>query len=71
MGVAEVNNIIVLIPQTAPVPSINPLACWDWYAYLNNMYGEYSFLKNVGVLGFEPDTNDQKTINEFCSYSTR
>ncbi|KAG4076732.1 hypothetical protein HA402_002019 [Bradysia odoriphaga] len=38
MGVAEVNNIIILIPQIVAVPFINPYACWDWFAYLNNMY---------------------------------
>ncbi len=71
MGVAEVNNIIVLIPQIAIVPLINPWACWDWFAYVNDMFGESNFLKNLGVLGFEPETYDQKTINEFYSYSTR
>ncbi len=71
MGVAEINNIIVLIPQIAPVPVYNPRGCWDWYGYVNNMYGESNFLENVGVFGYEPDTYDQKTINEFCSYSTR
>lgn len=55
MGVAEVNNIIVLLPQVAPVPFINPWACWDWFAYVNNMYGEYESLKNLGVLSFQPD----------------
>ncbi|XP_037043060.1 uncharacterized protein LOC119079339 [Bradysia coprophila] len=38
MGVAEVNNIIVLLPQISAVPFINPYACWDWFAYLDDMY---------------------------------
>lgn len=35
MEVAEVNNIIVLFPQTTAVPDYNPLGCWDWYGFVN------------------------------------
>jgi hypothetical protein len=31
---AELNNIIVLFPQTIAT-SLNPNACWDWWGYLN------------------------------------
>jgi len=36
LEVAELNNIIVIFPQTAPAMLIgNPNACWDWWGYLN------------------------------------
>lgn len=39
MEVAEVNNIIVLFPQISAV-TINPAACWDWFGYLNTLFGK-------------------------------
>ncbi|CAL8131438.1 unnamed protein product [Orchesella dallaii] len=35
--VAELNNIIVLFPQTVATLS-NPNGCWDWWGYLNIMF---------------------------------
>jgi len=37
MEAAEVNNIIVLFPQIAAIPA-NPVACWDWFGYLNTLF---------------------------------
>ncbi len=44
MEVAEVNNIIVLFPQIAAVP-VNPAACWDWFGYLNTLFGKFDYSK--------------------------
>ncbi|KAJ6639883.1 hypothetical protein Bhyg_12630 [Pseudolycoriella hygida] len=35
---AEVNNIIVLFPQTISLMLTNPNACFDWWGYLNNLF---------------------------------
>ncbi len=36
--VAEVNNIIMLMPQVKPNPPSNPTGCWDWWGYTNEQY---------------------------------
>jgi len=41
MEVAEVNNIIVLFPQIVATP-VNPVACWDWFGYLNTLFATRS-----------------------------
>lgn len=38
---AEVNNIIVLFPQVISTLA-NPNACFDWWGYLNNLFGTYT-----------------------------
>jgi len=38
MEAAEKNNIIVLFPQVAAT-AVNLTACWDWFGYLNNLFG--------------------------------
>jgi poly(3-hydroxybutyrate) depolymerase len=36
---AELNNIIVLFPQTVANSIVgNPQGCWDWWGYLNNLF---------------------------------
>ncbi|XP_037051803.1 uncharacterized protein LOC119085492 [Bradysia coprophila] len=47
--VAEVNNIIVLFPQTTAVPVYNGNGCWDWFGYTNKWFREYDFEKNFGI----------------------
>jgi poly(3-hydroxybutyrate) depolymerase len=37
-GWAETNRIIVLFPQVAPDPLLNPLGCWDWWGYTGFEY---------------------------------
>lgn len=39
LEVAEVNNIIVLFPQAIAQILSNPNACFDWWGYLNNLFG--------------------------------
>lgn len=50
MQVAEVNNIILLFPQTTAVPIYNRLGCWDWFGYVNKWFREYDFFKNLRIL---------------------
>jgi poly(3-hydroxybutyrate) depolymerase len=39
LEVAELNNIVVLFPQTIASTLLgNPNGCWDWWGYLNNLY---------------------------------
>ena len=33
---ADTNRVIVLYPQTQSTASANPLACWDWWSYVNH-----------------------------------
>ncbi|MGZ3722036.1 MAG: PHB depolymerase family esterase, partial [Bdellovibrionales bacterium] len=35
---AESNKIIVLYPQSAKLPSVNPYACWDWFGFTGQNY---------------------------------
>lgn len=35
---AELNRIVVLYPQAASVPMLNPKACWDWWGYTGDAY---------------------------------
>jgi poly(3-hydroxybutyrate) depolymerase len=35
---AERNRIVVLYPQAASVPMLNPKSCWDWWGYTGNGY---------------------------------
>lgn len=37
--VAELNQMVVLYPQTRIIPD-NPLGCWDWWGYTNENYGK-------------------------------
>jgi len=30
---ADTNRLIVLYPQVASEPLLNPLGCWDWWGY--------------------------------------
>lgn len=39
-GTAEANAIVVLYPQTAPEPQVNPEGCWDWWGYTGSDYAE-------------------------------
>lgn len=35
---AENNRIIVLYPQSAKLPDVNPYACWDWFGFTGPAY---------------------------------
>ena len=49
--VAELNNIIVIYPQaTSNFLDSNPNGCWDWWGYLDSLFGtsEYSKIQIIG-----------------------
>ncbi|ODM95164.1 Poly(3-hydroxyalkanoate) depolymerase C [Orchesella cincta] len=53
--VAELNNIIILFPQTVNT-SKNPYGCWDWWGYTNDMFGKLNIDESkLSVSGFSAD----------------
>jgi hypothetical protein len=39
---AELNNIILLFPQTVATVA-NPQGCWDWWGYLNPYFRKFTY----------------------------